>query len=87
MRRVEVDKDTLRHPHIASVFGFGDCAGLSTSKTGGAIRRLEPAEFDYEGKPSETFPFDQSKERLSMYLMKAYALPRLYWGAMLRGRF
>jgi sulfide:quinone oxidoreductase len=48
--------------------------------------RLVLAEFDYEGKPQETFPFDQSKERLSMYLLKAYALPRLYWGAMLRGR-
>ena len=47
--------------------------------------RLVLAEFDYEGKPQETFPFDQSKERLSMYLLKAYALPRLYWGAMLRG--
>lgn len=47
--------------------------------------RLVLAEFDYEGNPRETFPFDQSKERLSMYLMKAYALPRLYWGAMLRG--
>jgi sulfide:quinone oxidoreductase len=36
-------------------------------------------------KPAETFPFDQSKERLSMYLLKAYALPRLYWHGMLRG--
>jgi len=36
-------------------------------------------------KPAETFPFDQSKERLSMYLLKAYALPRLYWYGMLRG--
>jgi sulfide:quinone oxidoreductase len=48
--------------------------------------RLVLAEFDYEGKPQETFPVDQSKERLSMYLLKAYALPRLYWGGMLRGR-
>ena len=48
--------------------------------------RLVLAEFDYEGKPQETFPFDQSKERLSMYLLKAYALPRLYWDGMLRGR-
>lgn len=47
--------------------------------------RLVLAEFDYEGKPQETFPFDQSKERLSMYLLKAYALPRLYWSGMLRG--
>ena len=37
------------------------------------------------GKPKETFPFDQSKERFSMYLLKAYALPRLYWDGMLRG--
>jgi sulfide:quinone oxidoreductase len=48
--------------------------------------KLVLAEFDYEGTPQETFPFDQSKERLSMYLLKAYALPRLYWHGMLRGR-
>jgi sulfide:quinone oxidoreductase len=47
--------------------------------------KLVLAEFYYEGKPAETFPFDQSKERLSMYLLKAYALPRLYWHGMLRG--
>jgi sulfide:quinone oxidoreductase len=47
--------------------------------------KLVLAEFDYEGKPKETFPFDQSKERLSMYLLKAYALPRLYWHGMLQG--
>ncbi|MFO0946370.1 MAG: FAD/NAD(P)-binding oxidoreductase [Planctomycetota bacterium] len=48
--------------------------------------KLVLAEFDYEGQPTETFPFDQSKERLSMYLLKAHALPRLYWHGMLRGR-
>ena len=48
--------------------------------------KLVLAEFDYEGKSQETFPLDQSKERLSMYLLKAYALPRLYWSGMLRGR-
>jgi sulfide:quinone oxidoreductase len=48
--------------------------------------KLVLAEFDYEGKPKETFPIDQSKERLSMYLLKAYGLPRLYWHGMLRGR-
>lgn len=36
--------------------------------------KLVLAEFDCEGKPQETFLFDQSKERLSMYLLKAYAL-------------
>jgi sulfide:quinone oxidoreductase len=44
------------------------------------------AEFDYEGRPAESFPFDQTVERYSMYAMKAYALPELYWNGMLRGR-
>lgn len=47
--------------------------------------RLVLAEFDYDGKPAETFPFDQSKERYSMYLLKKYALPQMYWHGMLRG--
>ena len=44
------------------------------------------AEFDYSGKPAETFPFDQSKERWSMYQLKRHVLPRLYWSGMLKGR-
>lgn len=44
------------------------------------------AEFDYDGNPAESFPFDQSKERYSMYALKAYALPEMYWNGMLRGR-
>ena len=44
------------------------------------------AEFDYEKNPAETFPFDQSEERYSMYALKAYGLPRIYWHGMLRGR-
>lgn len=44
------------------------------------------AEFDYDNKPKESFPFDQSKERYSMWLLKTQVLPRLYWYGMLRGR-
>ncbi|MCB1025090.1 MAG: NAD(P)/FAD-dependent oxidoreductase [Acidobacteria bacterium] len=44
------------------------------------------AEFGYDLKPQETFPFDQNKERYSMYLVKRYLLPQLYWKGMLRGR-
>jgi sulfide:quinone oxidoreductase len=44
------------------------------------------AEFDYNKQPMESFPFDQSKERYSMYALKAYGLPRMYWHGMLRGR-
>ena len=48
--------------------------------------KLILAEFDYDLKPTETFPFDQSKERASMYYLKRYGLPQLYWHVMLRGR-
>lgn len=44
------------------------------------------AEFDYQKSPRETFPFDQSKERRSMFWLKKYGLPFLYWHGMLRGR-
>ena len=44
------------------------------------------AEFDYELKPQESFPFDQSKERWSMYMLKRHVLPMLYWKGMLKGR-
>jgi sulfide:quinone oxidoreductase len=45
------------------------------------------AEFDYDLKPTETFPFDQGQERLSMYLLKKYGFPILYWNGMLKGTF
>jgi sulfide:quinone oxidoreductase len=48
--------------------------------------KLILAEFDYDGNPQETFPFDQSQERYSMYVLKKIGLPRLYWHGMLRGR-
>jgi sulfide:quinone oxidoreductase len=44
------------------------------------------AEFDYDGNPAETFPFNQAKERWSMWLLKKYVLPVLYWSGMLKGR-
>lgn len=44
------------------------------------------AEFDYDKNPAETFPFDQSQERYSMYMLKKVGLPNLYWHGMLRGR-
>jgi sulfide:quinone oxidoreductase len=48
--------------------------------------RLILAEFNYEKQPEETFPFDQRKERLSMYLLKKRLLPLYYWRALLKGR-
>jgi sulfide:quinone oxidoreductase len=44
------------------------------------------AEFGYDGVIMETFPFDQAQERYSMYALKAYGLPNMYWHGMLQGR-
>ncbi|MCO6459742.1 MAG: NAD(P)/FAD-dependent oxidoreductase [Pirellulaceae bacterium] len=48
--------------------------------------KLVLAEFDYDKNPQETFPFDQSKERWSMYVLKKVGLPLIYWNGMLKGR-
>jgi sulfide:quinone oxidoreductase len=48
--------------------------------------RVILAEFDYDGKPAPSFPFDTAKERWSMYQLKRYGLPALYWHGMLKGR-
>src|SRR5690606_880494 len=47
--------------------------------------RVVMAEFDYDGNPDETFFLDQSQELWSMWLVKAYLLPKLYWYGMLKG--
>ena len=48
--------------------------------------KLMLAEFDYDNKPTETFPFNQAKERWSMFMLKRYILPWLYWNQILPGR-
>lgn len=48
--------------------------------------KLVLAEFDYDNKPQETFPIDQSQERWSMYMLKRHILPWLYWAKILPGK-
>lgn len=43
------------------------------------------AEFDYSLNPLETFPFSQAKERKTMYLLKKYIIPNIYWNLMMKG--
>lgn len=43
------------------------------------------AEFGYDGKILETFPFDQRIPRHSMFFLKAQIMPSIYWNLMLRG--
>ena len=67
-------------PFTARYDGYAACPLVT------GYGRLIMAEFDYDGNPKESFPFDQSKERYSMYLLKAYGLPFMYWHGILRGR-
>ncbi len=50
------------------------------------IGKLVLAEFDYNKQPAESFPIDQSRERWSMWMLKRYFLPLMYWHGMLKGR-
>ena len=63
----------------ASYLGYTSCPIVT------GYGKLMLAEFDYNNDPVETFPFDQSKERWSMYQLKKQVLPRLYWSAILKG--
>jgi len=67
-------------PITASYNGYTSCPVLT------GYGKLVLAEFDYTNTPTETFPFDQSKERYSMYLLKKYVLPFLYWTRILQGK-
>jgi len=44
------------------------------------------ADFDYDLKPKESFPIDQSKERRTMWWLKKSGLPALYWRMIMKGR-
>ena len=68
-------------PLTASYNGYASCPLVT------GYGRLILAEFGYGGEIMETMPFDQSQERYSMWATKAYALPRMYWHGMLRGRW
>ncbi|MEC0080794.1 MULTISPECIES: FAD/NAD(P)-binding oxidoreductase [Paenibacillus] len=67
-------------PLDASYDGYTSCPLVT------GYNRLILAEFDYQLTPRETFPFDQSKERYSMYVLKKDLLPKMYWHGMLKGR-
>lgn len=67
-------------PMTASYTGYTSCPLLT------GYGKLVLAEFDYNNQPMETFPFDQSKERWSMYQLKKRGLPWLYWNKILTGK-
>lgn len=67
-------------PLTARYTGYTSCPLVT------AYGKLVLAEFDYNNEPMETFPFDQSKERWSMYQLKRRVLPWLYWNKILSGQ-
>ncbi len=44
------------------------------------------AEFDYDRELCPTFPIDPTKERYTMWLLKKYGFPYIYWNRMLKGK-
>ncbi len=68
----------LEHPK--EYHGYSSCPLVT------GYGKLILAEFDYDNRPDPSFPFDTTQERYSMYALKVYALPQLYWHGMLRGR-
>ncbi len=67
-------------PLAARYGGYTSCPLIT------GIGKLVLAEFDYKKQPDESFPVDQSKERWSMWILKRYLLPIMYWHGMLKGR-
>lgn len=59
--------------------GYGSCPLVT------GYGKLVLAEFNYANEPMETFPFNQAKERYSMWLLKTKVLPWLYWNKILKG--
>ena len=69
-----------KQPLNAEYTGYTSCPLVT------GYGKLVLAEFDYNNQPMETFPFDQSKERWSMYQLKRRVLPWLYWNQILTGK-
>ena len=66
-------------PMTGKYSGYGSCP-LTVG-----YGKLVLAEFGYDNKIMETFPFDQAKPRWSMWMLKKYILPWLYWHKILKG--
>ncbi|MCE7792995.1 FAD-dependent oxidoreductase [Salipaludibacillus sp. CUR1] len=66
-------------PMEAFYDGYSSCPIVT------GYRSLILAEFDYFKMPKESMPFNQAKERQSMYHLKKDFLPIIYWNGMLKG--
>jgi sulfide:quinone oxidoreductase len=88
---IRKEAPVLVHNLLATMRGdapasFKRYDGYSSCPIPTGYGKLVLAEFDYDLKPAPSFPFDTTKERHSMYQLKRYGLPALYWRGMLKGR-
>lgn len=63
----------------------GEYTGYSACPIPTQYGKLMLAEFDYTNTPKMTFPFDQTKPRWTMWILKTKVLPWLYWNKILKG--
>ncbi|KAG0023356.1 hypothetical protein BGZ80_009668 [Entomortierella chlamydospora] len=74
--------DIFGDKQVAKYDEYTSCPLITGSET------LILAEFSgYSGQPQETFPFDQSKERYSTYLLTKEIIPEIYWKYMMKGNW
>ena len=81
-----VVENLMTHLRGAAADSSAQYDGYSSCPLVTGYGRLVLAEFDYDNRPAPSFPFDTTKERRSMYALKKYGLPLMYWRGMLRGR-
>lgn len=68
-----------KQPLVSQYNGYACCPLIT------GYDKVIMAEFDYNNQPLSTFPFDPRQERYSMWVMKRYILPWVYWNRMLKG--
>ncbi|CAF0835650.1 unnamed protein product [Brachionus calyciflorus] len=68
-----------KDPSVAKYDGYSSCPLITSN------RKAILAEFDYDGKPLETFPICQGKQRRSMFHLKSDLMPLLYWNLFVKG--
>ncbi|KAF9583889.1 hypothetical protein BGW38_008205 [Lunasporangiospora selenospora] len=81
----------LKNNLLGDIFGGKEVAkydGYTSCPLVTGTDKLILAEFSgYTAQPLETFPFDQSKERYSTYLLTKEIIPDIYWRAMVKGNW
>ncbi len=81
-----VVENLLQLMHTGEITAPKEYNGYASCPLVTGYGKLVLAEFDYNNEPDPSFSFDTSQERYSMYALKAYGLPQMYWHGMLRGR-